>query len=189
LPFRHRCLGLQRRVDRQIPACGRGIRAQAGRRVKRVFVDSGAFFALLVAQDASHTAATTMFPTRSGRRLNKPDSPVNTRPRGRRGRASRGVSPPRSRPGTSLLRPGGALRRADPAQRADRSTPRPAPRSRPAPMAPRLPRRCDTRPRHRAPAGEGRGSSSMAGRGWASGALPRSPRPPRRGSGRCSRGR
>jgi MFS family permease len=29
------------------------------------------------------------------RRLDKPDSPVNTRPRGRRGRASPGVSPPR----------------------------------------------------------------------------------------------
>jgi predicted nucleic acid-binding protein len=29
--------------------------------VKRVFVDSGAFFALLVAQDASHAAASKIF--------------------------------------------------------------------------------------------------------------------------------
>ena len=54
--------------------------------------------------------------------------------------------------------------------------------------APRQPRGCDIRPPRLWPAGEGRGSSSKAGRGSLSGAAPRSPRPRPRGSGRCSRG-
>jgi hypothetical protein len=96
------------------------------------------------------------------RRLNKPDSPVNTRACGCRGRASPAFRPSDhgpARPFAPFAPHRGALRRADPAQRADRSTPRPPPRSRPAPTAPRLPRRREIRPPRRAPAGEGRGFS------------------------------
>jgi hypothetical protein len=78
----------------------------------------------------------------SERRLNKPDSPINTVLGDLADSLPAAFCAPASRPGTSLLRPAGALRRADPAQRADRShaaarpalSPRPYGASSPTPL-------------------------------------------------------
>src|SRR5207249_3571546 len=49
------------RLQQQVPPCGRGGRRPSPWQVKRVFIDSGGFFALLAAEDRFHDHARSLF--------------------------------------------------------------------------------------------------------------------------------